>query len=99
METININLADILKINTHPEAGDEVYKISYEAIKNENSISINMADVIAVPTSFMNNSFGKLINNFGYEKTRNSFYFVNIRKTQIERFRKYFEDFATTQLE
>ena len=93
MATIDISLKDLLKDKTHPEAGAEVFKVAQKAILNDDKVSIDMEDIVAVPTSFMNTSFGDLINVFGFNETRRVFYFKNIRKTQLERFRKYFNDY------
>lgn len=93
MATIDISLKDILKDKTHPEAGIEVFKVAEKAILNDDKVSIDMEDIVAVPTSFMNTSFGDLINLFGFDETKKVFHFKNIRKTQLERFRKYFSDY------
>lgn len=99
MATIDISLKDILRDRTHPEAGVEVFKIAQRAILNNDKVNIDMDEVVVVPTSFMNTSFGDLINLFGFEETKGVFNFKNIRKTQLDRFRKYFADYETIMKE
>lgn len=93
METIL--LYDILKENDYATSGTIVHDIAYEAILNDDLIVIDMEGIESVPTTFMNTSFGTLMNNFGVDKIKKSFRFRNILKTQVERISKYFYDYES----
>lgn len=96
MET-TIILKDILRdtINNYADAGDEVFEIAKSAIEEQLTIIIDMINVDSVPTIFMNTSFGALIDIYGVDKTKKSFKFRNILKSQVERISKYFNDYQS----
>ena len=90
---INVSIKDILESKTYAEAGKILFDKIQQILKDENLISIDMKDVESVPTSFMNTSFGDLINIYGIDKVKESLYFKNITNSMIQRIRKYFEDY------
>ena len=90
-----ILLSDILNNNDYANGGTVVYDIAQMAISNNDIIVIDMQNVDSFPTVFMNTSFGKLMDNFGVDRTKKSFRFKNILKTQVERISKYFSDYES----
>jgi len=90
---IEVKLRDILRDRSLPEGGSELYKIAENALEKGDLISLDMKDVLSVPTLFMNTSFGDLISKYGIEKTKQLFMFNNIGRSQIEKFSKYFSDY------
>lgn len=93
MTTILIsNLLD--KHQSYPLAGDEVYDIINPQMTGEESFIMDMTGVSSVPTVFLNASLGRLIDVYGIAKVRSKIGFVNIMRTQLDRIRKYFDDYA-----
>ena len=90
-----ILLSDILNDNDYANGGSVVYDIAQPAISNNDIIVIDMQNVDSFPTVFMNTSFGKLMDKFGVDRTKKSFRFKNILKTQVERISKYFSDYES----
>lgn len=87
------SLIDILRDKNYSKAGNDIFKGSINPIIDGDVIIINMEGVDSVPTTFMNTSFGALMDIFGEEKVKKSFRFRNVLKSQIERFRQYFDDY------
>lgn len=88
-----IQVKDIFKDLNSADAGSEIFKISEQGLLNNDIVVLDMNEVLSVSTAFMNTSFGFLIDKYGIEKTKDLFRFRNITKSQIERFRKYFDDY------
>ena len=89
-----IQLSEIInKYNDYAKSGSIVYEISKDIISNGGIVIIDMKGIESVPTNFMNTSFGALITNCGFDKTKQSFKFRNILKSQLSRFAKYFADY------
>lgn len=90
---ITIKLKDIIEERSYPEAGEIIYYIIEKAMSQNEKISIDMQDVISVPTMFMNTSFGTFIENFGADKLKQIISFQNILKSQAERISKYIKEY------
>jgi len=93
MTTIIIsNLLD--RHQSYPLAGDEVYNIIDPKMTGEESFIMDMAGVSSVPTVFLNASLGRLIDVYGIANVKSKIGFVNIMRAQLDRIRKYFDDYA-----
>ena len=75
-------------------AGKALYNDLLPIIETEPKITLDFKDTGGVASLFLNTSFGDLMDIFGIEKIKKAFKYVNIQNTQIERIRKYFEDYA-----
>lgn len=87
-------LNDILKSKPYPEAGTDFCDILREAIQNADTLQIDMTGVDSIPTMFMTTSFGCIMQDFGAEKLKKTMIFKNITKVQIERIKKYINDYV-----
>lgn len=91
----NINVKEYIDTyNDFAIAGDSIFKIAAEAIDNNEIILFDMSGQDSVSTVFLNTSFGQLIDKYGIERVKQSFKFTNILRSQIERIRKYFNDYS-----
>lgn len=86
-------IKEILKDRSYPDGGTVLFGYIKEAISANELLYIDMTEADAIPTMFMNTSFGNSIDKYGIEKTKATLKFKNISKSQIERFRKYFIDY------
>ena len=80
--------------NDFANAGSAVAKDSAVAIERNDSILFDMKGLDAVSTVFLNTSFGYLMDKYGIDRVRKSFRFSNILRSQAERIKKYFSDYA-----
>lgn len=53
-----------------------------------------MTGVDSIPTMFMTTSFGCIMQDFGAKKLKKAMIFKNITKVQIERIKKYINDYV-----
>lgn len=53
-----------------------------------------MTGVDSIPTMFMTTSFGCIMQDFGAKKLKKEMIFKNITKVQIERIKKYINDYV-----
>ena len=83
-----INISYILKDSDYPTAGAKLYDMIIARYDAEDSITLDLMDVDALPSMFLNTSIGKLITDKGIlalKKIR----FTNISKSQAERIKDY----------
>ncbi|MBP8893542.1 MAG: STAS-like domain-containing protein [Saprospiraceae bacterium] len=92
---VTVRIKDVLDGRSYPDGGTMLFGIIKDAMNNNENVSIDMEDVDSFPTMFMNTSFGKLIELFGIDATKKALSFQNIKKVQIERIRKYFNDYMS----
>lgn len=76
------------------KAGDAVFSDAVPLISRGEVIVFDMHGLDAVSTVFLNTSFGHLMELFGIEKVKKSFKFSNLLRSQAERIKKYFSDYA-----
>ncbi|MBB4036552.1 hypothetical protein GGR21_002458 [Dysgonomonas hofstadii] len=91
MQTVILH--DLLENHNYVQSGNIVFEMAKDAVSRDEIIIIDMTDVESVPTNFLNTSLGALMDMYGVEKTKKSFKFRNILKTQVERIIKYFNDY------
>lgn len=82
--------------NDYAKAGDAVCDFAAAAIDSNDMLQFDMTGQDAVSTVFLNTSFGHLIDRFGIERVKRSFRFSNILRSQMDRIRKYFDDYQAT---
>ena len=83
-----INISYILKDSDYPTAGAKLYDMIIARYDAEDSITLDLMDVDALPSMFLNTSIGKLITEKGIlalKKIR----FTNITKSQAARIKDY----------
>lgn len=88
-----IYIKDLIVDGSYPDAGAKLYTQAVSLMSNNNDIMIDMEGVDAIPTTFMNMSFGKLILEFGKGPVKKSLKFFNISRSQLERIKKYFDSY------
>ena len=92
---VTVKIKDILNGRSYPEGGAVLFDVVRDAINNNQIVSIDMEDVDSFPTIFINTSFGILISQFGLDVTKKAMRFQNIKRAQVERIRKYFDDYMS----
>lgn len=83
-----INISYILKDSDYPTAGAKLYDLIIAKYDTEDSITLDLVDVDALPSMFLNTSIGKLITDKG-KMALKKIRFTNISKSQAERIKDY----------
>ena len=85
-----IVLKDIMDSTTLlPEAGNLFYSQIVDGMENSDKVIVNMSDVTALPSVFLNVSIGRLIDEWGVDKLKKNMVFTMITKQQALRLRDY----------
>lgn len=92
-----IVLKDIISHGNLPESGRKLYELLNKYLSSNQTIFIDMTDVVSLPTLFMNTSFGTIIEESGVELLKKNIKFDNITKSQMFRIQKYLDDYASIQ--
>jgi len=79
-------------------SGSVVFEEAKKAIREDVMVILDLNEVDSVPTTFMNTSFGALMDEYGANPIKSLFKFRNIKQTQIDRIRKYFHDYENVIL-
>lgn len=88
-----IYVKDLLVDGSYPAAGEKLYDKGVRFISQGQVIFLDMSDVDSVPTTFMNVSFGRFINEYGKDNTKKALRFLNITRSQLERIKRYFDTY------
>lgn len=92
MKTIHLN--KLISGKSFPEAGSLLFNEIESNIPTDNDkIILDLADVSALPSMFLNVSIGKFIEVHGLETLKNKIVFSNISTSQVERLKKYLSSF------
>ncbi|MFI3296266.1 MAG: STAS-like domain-containing protein [bacterium] len=84
-----IKIKDLIDGRSFPDAGAVLYDNIVSNIDAVDTISIDMSDVDALPSMFLNMSIGRFIDNFGFEKLKEKVVFKKINKSQAARIKDY----------
>lgn len=74
---------------TFPESGEVLFQMIEEKLPLEDKIIIDMADVISLPSMFLNVSIGKFIEIYGIDLLKKKIAFAHISTSQMERLKVY----------
>ena len=85
-----IQLAQIMKDRTYPESGSVLYDTMIPLLSADQKVILDMADVISLPSMFLNASIGMAAQKYGAEKIKKSIVFHHVSRTQAERLKEYF---------
>ena len=87
-----VHLSNIINDSADlPKAGDALYQIITDSINGSDKVVIDMTDVIALPSIFLNVSLGMLIDKWGKQKVKEVVSFKNVSKQQAFRIKEYFD--------
>ena len=82
------------KYNDYARAGNAACSDVCDKIDANQTIVFDMKGIDAVSTVFLNAFFGQLIDKYGIERIKGAFKFSGLLKSQFERIKKYFVDYA-----
>ena len=81
-----------------PDAGNLFYSRIVDGLENSDKVIVDMTDVTALPSVFLNVSIGRLIDEWGMEKLKRSMAFTMITKQQAVRLRDYMVKYGQNQV-
>ncbi len=88
-------ISDVLATQKNlPDAGNVLYEKIKIAIETNDKVIVDMQEVAALPSIFLNMSLGRIIEDFGIEALKGKLSFKNITKTQAERVKDYLNRFV-----
>lgn len=88
-----IYIKELLFDGSFPDGGARLYDLARPIIASSGTVRLNFSGVDALPSLFMNVSFGKLIPEFGIDTVAKALKFYDISKAQLEHIRRYFKRF------
>ena len=87
---------DYIKEHRHyPDAGAALYDEIVNIIDTDEKIVIDAKDAEGIPTLFLNTSIGRLFEDYGYEKLKGRFSFINLSKFESETLKKYISHYIS----
>lgn len=81
-----------------PDAGNLFYLQIVNGVESSNKVIVDMTDVTALPSVFLNVSIGRLIDEWGMEKLKKSMSFTMITKQQAVRLKDYMVKYGQSQV-
>lgn len=89
-----ISLAPLLSDNPDlTRAGAVFYTRLKDAFESSEKVVVDMENVSALPSIFLNVSIGKIIDEYGRNKIKSAISFAKINKTQALRLQEYLAKF------
>ncbi len=85
-----IVLKDIMNSTTLlPEAGNKFYSLIVNGLDNSDKVIVDMSEITALPSVFLNVSIGRLIDENRVDQLKTKLVFTMITKQQATRLREY----------
>ena len=85
-----IQLSQLMADRPYPESGQMLYDCMSPLLANGESVTLDLAGVISLPSMFLNASIGIAAREYGVETIKKNIAFRNVTKAQVERLREYF---------
>ena len=84
-----IKIKDIVRGTSSNTEGFTLFTVLSQQIENGSIIKLSLEESTPMSSSFLNSSFGELVDKYGLEKIRSHIRLINYRPVQAERIRKY----------
>lgn len=91
-----IRILDHVKTASSYEDGDVIFKIISAEIKQDKPVTVSFEGISSVPSAFVNGAFIRLLEEFNFEKIRDSLDFIDSTKHINELIKSRF-DFVLTK--
>lgn len=89
-----IVLSDILsKASDLPQAGSLFYDRIKSSFDKSETVNVDMENVAALPSIFLNVSIGRILEEFGLDRLKSGISFSHISKSQALRLKEYLNKF------
>lgn len=85
-----IQLSQLMADRPYPESGQMLYDYMSPLLANGESVTLDLAGVISLPSMFLNASIGMAAREYGVETIKKNIAFRNVTKIQAERLKEYF---------
>ena len=85
-----IQLSQLMADRPYPESGQMLYDYMSPLLANGESVTLDLAGVISLPSMFLNASIGMAAQKYGSETVKKSVVFHHVTKAQAERLKDYF---------
>ena len=94
-----IVLKDIMNTTTLlPEAGSKFYSLILSGLENSEKVIVDMSDITALPSVFLNVSIGRLIDEKRMDQLKTKLVFTMITKQQALRLKEYIDKYSNSQI-
>ncbi|HPN70420.1 MAG TPA: DUF4325 domain-containing protein [Saprospiraceae bacterium] len=80
---------DIVGSTITNAGGYQLYVVLSESIKNQEVVDLSMEKATPLSSSFLNSSFGQLIEDFGYSAVKKYVGLSCVKKSDAERIKNY----------
>jgi hypothetical protein len=88
MET-TIKLMDHVSGTSTNAEGYSLYIVLAKELAKDTLVKLSFSEATPMSTSFLNSSFGELMDNFGLEAVKKNIRLINFQRTEAERIQKY----------
>ena len=95
MKTVTINLMDIVNGTTTNADAVPLFIVLDREIQSGNKIRLSLECVTPFSSSFLNSSFGELVDKHGFTKIKKSVSLINYKKSDAIRIKNYLFDLAS----
>lgn len=93
---LTFRIQDFIDSNDNlSDAGKALFFAVSPLLNKEDKIILDFSGNMGIPTLFLNTSIGDLIDEFGIDKIKKAFKYINIQPSQAERIQKYFKDYES----
>jgi hypothetical protein len=75
-----IRILDYVKTASSYEDGEVIFKLISSEIKQNKTVTISFQEISSVPSAFVNAAFIRLLEEFSFEKIRNTLSFIDTTK-------------------
>jgi hypothetical protein len=87
-----ISITDIISAASTNAEGFQLFSIIDKEFKSGNFVKLSLTDSPPMSSSFLNSSFGSLLDSYGYTFMKNHLSLINVTKSKAERIKGYLDD-------
>lgn len=92
MKKTIIELMNVVNGTLLNEDGHSLFLEIVREFDNGNSVMLSLKDSTPMTTSFMNSSFGELVDKYGIEKLRSNLAIINFRPSHAQHIKSYLDN-------
>lgn len=90
MKSVSISLIDYVDGTATNIEGCKFKVVLEDYVKEDYNINISLKNITPLSSSFLNSSFGELVDSYGFEKTTSLLSFSSVTKFHAKTIERYF---------
>ncbi len=93
-QTMNLSISDIIENGSTKDQGLLLFLALQNQFESGNNVKLSLEFCPPMSSSFLNSSFGSLVDRYGYDLIKEKLTFINVQPSKAKVIKNYLDDIS-----